>query len=795
MDSGKITKIKKYLFLISVLFLMISIIHLTYVYIYNDAKFKPISWGIISEWLIWPPPNINPLKLQTGNNKYIISFLYRSLQSYNIKNKDISNDIASCDTSNLLYIECYLENNLKWSNWDKITTSDIVSTYKILKNTDVNPLIQSLLSDTQIIEKDNIIIFKNSKKDINFLNVLFTPIVNKSILDNIGEEELYWNFPIIWWIYSWKYSLENIIPNNTLGIIEAILVKNKNYYQNKVYIEKIILKFFKDTSSFLKHKDSINIFNDKNNILWNSIPRLESNNYTLPQYVSIIINKDKIQDKNLRNFLLNSINRENLLKIIWKNYFKPIYNPYLNNIKIDKEPENKNISELFSKLWYYKKSELLKKVLENSWKKLYSQEVKINKKDTKAFSWKLQKNEIQSELSWKDKGESPSVKKLMSTFSWAIKPITKEMILKDFWWKSKTIISPNFIDKYNFITKDNILLKWKVNKNIDNVYINDDKIWYNTKKKEFYYTLKKSEKNISIWVNSYKIYFEVDNNKNFQEEIFFIYNPNKWKLEREKDLFIDSIIKKDKEKIKQIDEIKKNKAIKTKEIDKNKFNKINSLDDNLFYDNNLNPLSLNLLYINSEQNIITTANYIKSSLSQQWVQVNISPISIFELYNWLKVKNNNDTGSTINKKTKLDYDMILIWINSWFFNFNLFPYFHSSQVKDWYNMSKLKKLNLDILLEELKWNNLAKDKVFELEKKVLDILKNEQLIKTLYTPFINNLVDKNIKNYFLPKELPSKSLRVESIYNSYILEQKFINLDNKSIINFIKFLYKKVNEY
>ena len=34
-------------------------------------------------------------------------------------------------------------------------------------------------------EKDNIIIFKNKKKDINFLNVLFTPIVNAGVLDNI----------------------------------------------------------------------------------------------------------------------------------------------------------------------------------------------------------------------------------------------------------------------------------------------------------------------------------------------------------------------------------------------------------------------------------------------------------------------------------------------------------------------------------------------------------------------------------------------------------------------------------
>jgi len=756
---------------------MISLFHLIYIYIYNDAKFKPLSGGIISEWLIWDPPHVNPLKLQLWNNKYVTSFLYRSILNYDIEKKEIISDIASCDTTNLLYIECYLKNNIKWSNWENITTKDIISTYKILKNTDINPVIQSLLSNTEIIEKNNIIIFKNNTKDINFLNVLFTPIVNKNVLDNIWEEELYWNFPIIWWVYSWKYLLENIVSDNTLWIIKVILVKNKKYYKNNTNIDKIILKFFKNTSDFLKHKDSINIFNDKNNILWNSIPRLQSNKYILNQYVSLIINKNKIEDKNLRTFLLNSINRENLIKIIWKKFFKPIYNPYLSGTKIGKEAENKNISELFSKLWYYKKTELLKRVIETNWK--YSSEVIIPKK-----TWNTTIN---------DKKANSTLKNKDITNSWSKEKLaTKKEILKDFWWKSKTIVSPSFIDKYNFITKDNILLKWKVTKDIDNVYINNDKIWYNSKKKEFYYTLKESEKTIKKWENSYKIYYEVDNNKNLQEEIFFIYNDNKWKLERDKDVFIDKIIENQKKKIIEKKKIKEAQNKVTSNLNKNEFDKINKLDDNLFYNKDLKPISLNLLYINSEQNIETTANYIKSSLYQQWIKINTSPTSISELRS--VINNNLWTWSLSETWSNIKYDMILVWINSWIFSSNIFPYFHSSQVKNWYNFSKLRKVNLDILLEELKWNNLKKNEAYELEKKILNILKDEQIIKTLYTPIINNLVDKNIKNYSIPKELPNKYMRQQSIYNSYILEKKFINLDNKSILNFIKFLYKKINE-
>jgi hypothetical protein len=47
-----------------------------------------------------------------------------------------------------------------------------------------------------------------------------------------------------------------------------------------------------------------------------------------------------------------------------------------------------------------------------------------------------------------------------------------------------------------------------------------------------------------------------------------------------------------------------------------------------------------------------------------------------------------------------DYDMILVGINLGYFDYNLFPYLHSSQIKTGFNLGKIKKLSLDILLEE-----------------------------------------------------------------------------------------------
>ena len=161
---------------------------------------------------------------------------------------------------------------------------------------------------------------------------------------------------------------------------------------------------------------------------------------------------------------------------------------------------------------------------------------------------------------------------------------------------------------------------------------------------------------------------------------------------------------------------------------------------------------MNLFYISWEKVLEDSANFIKNSLLEIWISVEIKPISINEL--WKTIINKNS------------YDMILAWINLWYFDYNIFPYFHSSQAKSGYNFSNIKKTSLDILLEDLKsiWDNK------ETKEKILEILKNEQIIKTLYTPKLSLLIDKNIKNTIVSEKMIDKSDRKNIFNNIYIKE-------------------------
>ncbi len=754
MVNNKIIKLKKYLFLISILFLMVSLTHLIYIYLYDDSELVPIKWWTISEWLIWSFPSLNPLKQLNGNNKYIIGLLYRSLLKYDTNDLDVTWewnkivwDLANCDISNLLNIECYLNDNIFWSNWDPITATDVVNTYKILQTTWVNKITSSLLEETEIEQKDNTIIFKNKKKDINFLNIFFQPILSDKTINSIWTETIFWDFPTHEQIYSWIFKIGNISSDMTIWITKIFLEKNE--FNDNSNISKLILKLFPNTNSLLQNKESINIFNDNNNIIGDSIPRLESHKYTMPQYVSLFINKDNIENLDLRNFILNQINTENLVKILWEDNFNTINNPFLTKTNINKIISDKNFEKIIADLWYIKKSKIIEKYLPSS-NKIYSNEAIINNNiDSESSTWKLLTTDENSDK------------------------IPENLSIDDFQEESKYIVNPTFVEKYNFITKDDLLLTWNAGKWVEEVYINDYKLWnFKEWNSKFYYRLKESFNSIKQWENNYKIYFVENWKKTLKEEINFLYYKNNTTLHNKTTEFVENLyLSKKKE------EEKTPKKVEKIEINKDELAKLSNLDEKYYYNENLDSFSINLYYISSEKELEETAYFIKNSLVEIWINVELFPLTISGLSKILS--------------DKWKYDMLLTWLNLWYFDYNIFPYFHSSQVKNGYNFSNVKKTGLDILLEELKSWIKTPEKITDTREKILEILKNEQVVKTLYTPKINLLIDKNLKNIQVKNKLINKSER-KYIFNSiYIKEEKIINFENKWFSSFFRFLFKK----
>lgn len=729
-------KLKKYLFLISILFFLITWSHLGYKYLYSDAKMYPLEWWTISEWLIGSFPSLNPLEPLSGNNGYFMELLYRSIHSYDQNNGKISSDIASCDTSSLSKIECFIEEWIYWSNWEEVTIDDIYATYSLLKESQINPIISNLLSGTTIVKKENSIVFENKNEDINFLNVFFQPIVPKSTLDNIWKENLGGNFSAIWQIYSGKFKITNVQQDNSLGITKFILEKNEHYKNNPIAISQLIIKMFPDTNTFNKNKETINVFQDDNHLLWTSVPRFEIQEYTLPQQVSLYLNKQTLPDNDFRSFLLHSISRENLLTHLWENTVKPAQNPYFSDVSIEKEPENKNYQNILSRYWYYKKSKLISDIIPEE-------------TDENLYSWEVTPDELPEE----------------KTFD-------------EFQKKSETITSPGYVERYNFVTQDDILLTWKTTTWVEAVFINDYKLQgFKSGDNKFYYRLRESFDSIVPWRNDYIIYFQKNGQKEAIEEITFLYNTSNSELEKEKEILLNELYK---DKIQKEKESKKEEIENKPDITKERLEKIWALDENFYYNSDLEKLTLDLYYVATDKNLEKTSLFIKNTLETSGIGVEVHPITLNSLIKILSQKDN--------------YDMILAGINLWYFPQNIFPYFHSSQVESGYNFTNIKKTSLDIFLEDLKSDIYTSEEQTEIENKILNILKEEQVVKTLYSPIEYLMVDKSIKNTPFPEQLVHKNLRNYLYDRLYTNEKKVMNLENKNFINYIKYLSQKIYE-
>ncbi len=761
------TKLKKYLFFISIVFLSVTSIHLIYNFVYFDSKEVPQKWGTISESFVWGFPSLNPLKHNNSYNSYINHILYRSLLNYDINSKKIIWDLMTCSIENTKHIKCDLQANTKWSNWDNITSEDIVSTYETIKKYNTNPVLKSTLDNIEITYSDSSILFKSNIADSNILNIFFQPILPKSIIEKLSKDNLTKAISPLDWIYSWKYKISKVDQDETVWFKKIFLEKNTYYYNNPVYINNITLKFYKDYPSLLQQKENINIFDDKKNLIWNSIPKLKNNKYILNRYVWVFINKDKLKYPNIRNYILSKINNSEIVKNIWEKNNKLIKSPFLNNLELNIKQGNTTIKTMLNSLWYHKKNYYLSQLWQLVKNKKISNEVKIKPNKT-TNSW--------STLLEVDKKEI-NITKIKNS-------ITKENYNSD----SKIIKEPTWIDKYNFITNPNITLEWISNEKISDIYINNYKLKkYKPKSEKFFYKLSPSLSNIKLWENNYKIYFVENWKKILKEEITIFYNTNKQKLEKletelivklvnEKILETKKIIKKEEQDKIEEHEFTINEKIELNTETIKKQNIIKTIDDKFYYNNDLKPYSLNLTFINWSKEISDSATEIKRQLEKIGIKITITSINNSELQK--QIKENNET-----------YNILLAWISLWYFESNLSKYFYSWQIEKWINFSKIRGSKFDSILEDLKSIDINNtDKIRELENSVIKTLERENVFKPIYSPYYSNLILKNIEWYNLPEILPSDIYRFDPIAKSYILKEKIINNNEKNIFWFIKFI-------
>ena len=248
--------IKKYFLFLSVFFVFAISAHLVFLYLSEDAVRSPEEGGTVNIGLIGTVPNLNPAVYGTDpTGDYLLRFLSRSLLRYNVETQQMEGDLANCNLGkNFSEIKCYVKNDAKWSDGTPVTKEDILATYKMFQNDDLNKTAKKLLENITIDDQGEYIQF-SGKADVLVLDMLLYPIIQKGVVDKIKKD----TFSVSENLSSGPYVFEKRESDEKTNSEKVSFIKNEKNKKEQTYIQRYVFRFFHDKNELVANKDSLNI--------------------------------------------------------------------------------------------------------------------------------------------------------------------------------------------------------------------------------------------------------------------------------------------------------------------------------------------------------------------------------------------------------------------------------------------------------------------------------------------------------------------------------------------------------
>jgi hypothetical protein len=347
--------IKKYFLLLSIFIVFVISIHLIFLYFSEDAVRNPIEGGTVNVGIIGTVPNLNPAAYGADPiGDYLLRFVSRSLLRYNIETKQMEGDIANCNLGkNFSEIKCYVKKDQKWSDGTPIATEDILATYDMLQNDDINKTAKKVLENITIQNQGEYIEF-TGKADVLVLDMLIYPIIQKDIVEKIKNN----TFSIGDNLSAGAYIFDKRETDSKSNSEKISFIRNIQNTHAKNYIGRYTFSFFNNKNDLLTNKNSLNIVLPSNTIDSLSSARFDEYKFIFPEYISLFLNADKL-DSELRSILLGSLTKVSFASLN-ETTGKLLKNPFFTDESI--LPENGDITKIeaiMKRLGYMKKEALI----------------------------------------------------------------------------------------------------------------------------------------------------------------------------------------------------------------------------------------------------------------------------------------------------------------------------------------------------------------------------------------------------------------------------------------------------
>ncbi|MFA5175046.1 MAG: peptide ABC transporter substrate-binding protein [Patescibacteria group bacterium] len=326
--------------------------------------------GDYTEALVGQPSFINPLFASLNDVDADISYLvYSGLFRFN-KDGKLEPDLAteySVDSSQKKYT-IKLRQDARWSDGEPFNADDVIYTFQTVQNQETNsPLIIGFQGVT--VEKTDDYEIKLTLKEpfAPFLNSLTLGILPEHIWNETQPTSIRLAKTNLQPVGAGPWAFSKLIKDNAGNIQSYTLVKNKNYYGQKPYLDTVTFKFFGDyaqAASALRSQ-TVDALSFIPYDLKEKIPHKSIGAYTLrlPQYTAMFFNQIQeatLKDADLRKALAMALDKKKILEETVQNEGEIIDAPILpgsigyyakiNKISFNVEEANKLLDKKWQKL-------------------------------------------------------------------------------------------------------------------------------------------------------------------------------------------------------------------------------------------------------------------------------------------------------------------------------------------------------------------------------------------------------------------------------------------------------------
>lgn len=321
------------------IFIVISSVFLGVKFCQRHIEFVPKKGGEYTEGLVGAPQYINPILSQTNDSDMDLSrLIFSGLLKYN-QNQELVPDLAesyeiSEDQKTYTF---HLKKDVLWHDGETLTANDIIFTVGSIQDSEYTSPLLSSLRGVEVYKIDDYTLdFRLKEPFAPFLCSLTFGILPEHLWIDIPPE----NFSLAEYnlkpIGSGPFQFKSLIKDKAGNLKSYVLERNKDYYGDKPYLNKIVFRFYPDLDSAIeaaKNKDIEGISyiskDAKEKVAKNK--KIISYSIHLPQYTAIFFNQKNplLKIKEVRQALAYGLDRQKILDEALKQEGEIINTPIL----------------------------------------------------------------------------------------------------------------------------------------------------------------------------------------------------------------------------------------------------------------------------------------------------------------------------------------------------------------------------------------------------------------------------------------------------------------------------------